>query len=366
MESSGIKDYRILVVDDKRNMRDVISQILRYAGYDCKAVTSGEEALAHMRDHRVDVLITDIVMPGIDGMELTRRVKKEFNADVMIMTGYAKNYSFEEIIEKGASDFIEKPIRANELIIRLRRILKERSVLEDWNRTQAALVESENRLRALSSRLKETEENLRKELARELHDTVGQNLTALNLNLNVLKNFLPRAAVEKSDGILEDSMKLVVETTNHVRDVMARLRPVGLDDYGLVSALNWYGKRFSSRTGIPVKIHDNGNIKRLKPSLETELFRIAQEALTNIAKHADANNVDIFLTHHKGSVKLVISDNGKGFDMESVSSELAHIADRKTGWGLISMKERTHAIEGKLRIDSTPGKGTSVEIEVTP
>jgi signal transduction histidine kinase len=364
MESAGIEDCRILVVDDERNMRDVISQILSYSGYDCTAVTNGEEALTYMRTHPVDVLITDIVMPGMDGIELTGRVKKEFDADIMVMTGYAKNYSFEEIIEKGANDFIEKPIRTNELIVRLKRIIKERSVLNDRNRVQAALVKSEGRLRALAVRLKETEENLRKELARELHDRVGQNLTALNLNLSGIRDKMPRDAVEKNGNLFEDSMKLIVETTDHIRDVMARLRPVGLDEYGLVSALNWYGKRFSTRTGIPVNVYDNGYEKRLSPSLETEFFRISQEALTNIAKHAKADRVDIFLTSRNDGVTLSISDNGTGFNMESVISESSRPGDRKTGWGLISMNERTNAVKGELRIDSIPGQGTTVEISV--
>jgi len=348
-----------LVVDDERSMRQVIYQMLQYAGYDCLIAANGSSALELMRDNPIDVVITDIVMPGINGIELTQRIKKEFNADVIVITGYAKDYSFGQIIEKGASDFIKKPIRANELIVRLKRVLRERAVLEDRNRAEKALIASESQLRALATRMKEMEEDLRKELARELHDRVGQNLTALSINLNVLKNYLSCESIGKTKRILDESMELVVETAEHIRDVMARLRPVGLDDYGLVAAINWYGERFSARTGMVVKIHVEGYTNRLPISLETGFFRIAQEAFTNIAKHAQANNVIVTLKDFDGRVRFTIFDDGKGFD-----ANIIHIPGKDTGWGIVSMKERARALNGIFRVNSEPGKGTTVLVEV--
>jgi signal transduction histidine kinase len=361
MRASELHNYRILVVDDEKNLREVVSQMVRYAGFDCVAAQNGDGALDILQNVPVDVMVTDIVMPGMDGIELTLRTKKEFNVGVIVMTGYAKDYSFEQIIEKGADDFIEKPIRANELIIRLKRLIREREILDERNCAEAMLRDSENQLRALAVRLQEVEEEMRKEIARELHDRMGQNLTALNLNLNIIKNYLSDESLKKTEPILSDSMKLVVEATEHVRDVMAMLRPVGLDDYGLVSAMRWYGKCFSARTGIPVYVVADENYERLPVSMETELFRIAQEAFNNILKHAHANRVEVSYTRNKERIRFVIADNGEGFDPGAVSD-----GSEKIGWGLLLMKERARAVQGKLFVDSRPGKGTAVEVEVRP
>ncbi|MFO7962918.1 MAG: response regulator [Desulfobacterales bacterium] len=361
MDCSRDTGCRTLVVDDERGIRKMATGMLNNAGYECKTAACSEEALSYMNSQGFDVVITDIVMPGIDGIELTTLLRKEFDVGILVMTGYARNYSFDTIIGAGANDFIEKPFRRNELIIRTKRIIDERAVRKDRNRARKALVDSEHRLRALSIRLKETEENLRKDLSRELHDRVGQKLTALNINLNLLYDFLP-PETEKGSAVLEDSIGLVEETTDHIRDVMSRLRPVGLDDYGIVSAIDVYGKTFSARTGTAFALHDELGGMRLAPSIETELFRIAQEAMTNIAKHAGAGRVDVFFYRLENEIKLVISDNGIGFELPL--SDSAEAVFKKTGWGLISMKERAHSIDATFDIFSKPGKGTSVEITV--
>jgi two-component system sensor histidine kinase DegS len=140
---------------------------------------------------------------------------------------------------------------------------------------------------------------------------------------------------------------------------MAMLRPVGLDDYGLVSAMRWYSKRFSVRTGIPVEVLANENYERLALSIETELFRIAQEAFNNIIKHAKATQVKVIYTRNKKKIRFAISDNGKGFDSDAIFNE-----PQKIGWGLLLMKERARAIHGKLFVDSQPGKGTTITVDM--
>ncbi len=359
MKASSLKNYRILVVDDEKNLREVVSQMIRYAGFDCVTAQSGDDALLVLRRIPVNILVTDIVMPGIDGIQLTQRVKKEFDVGVIVMTGYAKDYSFEQVIEKGADDFIEKPIRTNELIVRLKRLIREREIIDERNRAENMLKDSENQLRALSVRLKAVEEEMRKEIARELHDRMGQNMTVLNLNLNILKNNLSDKALKRNETILSDSIKIVVETTEHVRDIMAMLCPVGLDDYGLVSALRWYGKSFKARTGIPVEVFADEHYERLPISMERELFRITQEAFNNILKHAHANQVKVTYMRSNGRIRLVISDDGDGFDPDAISD-----GSEKIGWGLLLMRERAHAICGKLNVSSHPGRGTSVEVDL--
>jgi signal transduction histidine kinase len=188
---------------------------------------------------------------------------------------------------------------------------------------------------------------------------VGQNLSALNLNLSLLNGYLPNSIAKKTKKIMDDSMNLLEETTEQIRDVMARLRPVGLEEYGLAAAIHWYARRFSDRTGVKVETDLGDYIKRLPLPWETELFRIAQEALTNILKHARAQKVTVSLRPVGDRLRLVISDDGKGFEVRNFQ-----VSTEQSGWGLVSMKERVYGLNGKFRVVSEPGKGTIVVVEV--
>ena len=211
----------------------------------------------------------------------------------------------------------------------------------------------------MASRLQEVEESERKQLARELHDSVGQTLTALNLNLNIIRNQLPQEVLENVASRLDDTASLVEEATHRIRDVMAELRPQVLDDYGLAAALRWYGKHFEERTGVVTVIHSDEGLSSMPEVTESALFRIVQEAFTNIAKHAYASEVFIKLEDKDGRLRLSIADNGKGFVVASLE-----LSRDKLGWGLITMEERVQALGGQLNIESQPGQGTQITVEL--
>lgn len=221
------------------------------------------------------------------------------------------------------------------------------------------LKRSHAQLRALSVRLSEVEENEKRRLAQELHDQVGQNLTALGINLNTLPTLVSIGETDKIKDRVRDAQKLLDETTRSIRSVMADLRPSVLDDYGLLSAVRWYSQKFSERTRITVKIEGNELKSRLPHFFKTTLYRIFQEALTNIAKHARASKAKISLEETKTEIKLIISDNGKGFNPETVYKK-----KKQTMWGLLTMKERAEAIGGKFDVQSSPGKGTKIFVEL--
>jgi signal transduction histidine kinase len=159
---------------------------------------------------------------------------------------------------------------------------------------------SAENLQALSRRLVETQENYRREPSRELHYRVGQNLTALNINLDMALNSLPPSLKPKLGPRLMDSLALVNSTVDAIEDVMLELRPPMLDDYGLPAALRWLFKQFTHRTGINVALRDSGQLERMDSAAEVALYRIVQEALTNVAKHAQARHVDITVDHQRG------------------------------------------------------------------
>ncbi len=216
------------------------------------------------------------------------------------------------------------------------------------------------RLRILSGRLVEAEDAERQRLARELHDQVGESLTALGINLNILRTQVPWGEKNEPPRYLDDSLDLVERMTERIRGVMSDLRPPMLDDYGLVATLRWHGEQFSRRVGIPVAVHGNEPHPRLPAKVENALFRIAAEALTNVAKHAQAAHVTVTVESNERNLRLVVVDDGVGFDTKRTLQP-----DQPRGWGLLTMCERAEIVGGKCRIESRgPNGGTRVIAEV--
>ena len=227
-------------------------------------------------------------------------------------------------------------------------------------RAEEEIVRKSDQLRALAARLAEVEEAERQHLARELHDQVCQSLTALGLTLTLLQTQMPRKAAPRSWDRLADAVALVEQTGETIRDVMAELRPPMLDDYGLLSALHWYGAEFSDKTGIGVDVQGQEAAPRLAAPVELALFRIVQEAMANVAQHARATEVVLTEAEDNGTVRLVIADNGVGFDQERLGQP-----EGRHRWGLMTMNERAAAAGGRCRIESQPGQGTRVVVEVS-
>jgi PAS domain S-box-containing protein len=226
-------------------------------------------------------------------------------------------------------------------------------------RAEQALQQSHQQLQSLTARLSEVEECERHNLARELHDRVGQSLTALSINLNIVQSQLSAASAQQVGTRLADSFQLIDETIERVRDVMANLYPPVLADYGLAAALRWYGERFTRHTAIAVQVEERGAVEaRLPASLEAVLFRVAQEALNNVARHAQARQIVIELTLG-ATTQLCIQDDGRGFD-----SAQALKTDEHGGWGLRTMRERVEAVGGSLELRSAHGQGTTVCAQV--
>lgn len=225
-------------------------------------------------------------------------------------------------------------------------------------RVEKELNLNRDRLRALSRRLVEVQEQERRALARELHDRVGQGLTAVNLNLTILRDQLDPEALERAGSRLADSINLLEETIPAVRNLMSNLRPALLDEYGLVTALGTHLKDFSSRYGIPVLFEPSASpVPRLESSIEITLLRIAQEALFNIVKHARASEVRLDLTWLGSTVCLSVQDNGVGMDLTRLEAYTG-------SHGLTIMRERAEAVGGTLKVASEPGRGTTIEVHI--
>lgn len=193
----------------------------------------------------------------------------------------------------------------------------------------------------------ETQENVARRFSHELHDELGQGLTAIKANLSAL-----RGSAEESR--VDDCMRLVDQAIGGVREMSQLLRPTILDDFGLDAALRSLAESFSQRTGIEVHFESNLAGRRLPDDVETNLFRIAQEALTNVARHAQASQVSIHLHSQNEAVALKVRDNGRGFE--------AGVRRAGDGLGLAGMQTRARGCGGTLRLDSAPGKGLTIEV----
>jgi PAS domain S-box-containing protein len=228
--------------------------------------------------------------------------------------------------------------------------------MTELKRKEKELRDYASRLHNLSRRLREVEESERHAISRELHDRIGQELSTLGLILGSLGAKLPQESLRAVHKPLQDMQGLLKSMVANVRDIMAELRPPVLDDYGLLAALRQLLTEFARRSGIAAELSGGELQPRLPRIVETAMFRISQEALNNIAKHAQAKKVEICLNETSERVALDISDDGVGFDSNETPPDTQH-------WGLTTMRERAEAVGIAFRLESAPGAGTRIVLE---
>jgi signal transduction histidine kinase len=224
--------------------------------------------------------------------------------------------------------------------------------ITERKRAEEALHDSAARLQALSRRVVEIQEEERRHLARELHDEIGQVLSAISVNLHAAKAVCEPVAISR----IEESIQIVDQATQQVRNLSLDLRPSMLDDLGLVPAVRWYADRQAQRAGFAVHFVVESSAPRLSTELATACFRVIQEALTNVARHARAQNVWIELRQVDLEVDLTIRDDGVGFDLVTARGT----AVRGESFGLLGLRERVDLLGGRADIWSQPGHGTTI------
>ena len=222
-------------------------------------------------------------------------------------------------------------------------------------RAEEKLKQSHEELRQLTSHLQNIREEERTNIAREVHDELGQQITCIKMDVSwLLKRIKTEDAQEKEK--IRAIPELLDHTSKTVRKIATELRPSILDDFGLIEALEWQSGEFEKRSGIKIKFHSEVRDVPIGQRIATSLFRIYQESLTNVARHANATEVLAKISLQDDELVLTISDNGKGFDVTS--------SGHKKTLGLLGMRERTVMIGGKYEIVSMPGKGTTITVMV--
>jgi PAS domain S-box-containing protein len=230
--------------------------------------------------------------------------------------------------------------------------------IEDRQRAEERSRQAAEELQALSRRLVELQESERKALARELHDRLGETLTALSINLAMLKESVQGDA--RATTRVEDSAALVKATAAAIENIAAELRPPMLDDYGLAAAIDWYARQFTRRVGVAVSVQAGEPGERFAPEVEMALFRIAQEALTNVAKHARAEHVVITLGRSPSELVMSIADDGIGLPRSVQAAQ-----EPRPGLGLATMRERAQAVGGAFKVEPlADGGGTRLSVRV--
>jgi PAS domain S-box-containing protein len=209
----------------------------------------------------------------------------------------------------------------------------------------------------LIDKIMTAQEDERRRISRELHDDIGQSLTSLLVGLRAAEEEVGKGGIQ---GRVSDLRKITGKTLQEVQRLARGLRPSVLDDFGLEEAIGRYAADFTSMYGIQVDVaHDGGSTERLPPAVETALYRIVQEALTNVWKYAKATTVSILLQRHPAQVQLIVEDNGQGFDSQILQRPVAdaHL-------GLHGMRERAALLNGSISIESSPGTGTTIYVKV--
>jgi len=266
-------------------------------------------------------------------------------------------FMYKAIIETGLERpyrFLLRDFQVGEAALKHHQEELERLVEERTNELRA----TNEQLIEVSKKIGEAEDIERQRISRELHDTVGQNLTALAISLNILGSKFLQETPEAVRLRVDDALAMVEETTENIRSVISRLRPPVLDDYGLSAAVRSFGEQFSVRTNIDFVFEGDESLPKLNIYIEGALFRITQEALNNAAKHARASKIIVSLKKNEDRVTLTVKDDGVGFDSAKITD-----VKRLDKWGLTNIMERAMSVGGRCHIESSPGKGAQIIVE---
>jgi signal transduction histidine kinase len=332
---------RILVVDDEGLNRILLATNLQESGYVVDTAEDGQQALQLLHAQVFDAVLLDLVMPRLDGYQVLAEMKRDAGLrriPVIVISSTDEMESIVRCIEMGATDYLTKPFDPVLLHARIRGSLAS---LHEERMAQ---------LRDQFAHVTAAQEEERKRIARELHDGLLPVLASLNIRLHTVGRLLEREEHPLAAEVRELAEQAQASSRD-IRRLVHDLRPVALDELGLVPALRQHLTRCEHEQGLAVEfVADEG--ERLPAPLETALFRIVQEAVNNVLRHAQALHVIVTLSRDLDQVTVQIVDDGQGFDIQLPRSG-RHV-------GLWSMRERVEQLGGQLEVHSAPGQGTTV------
>src|SRR5258708_31567944 len=344
-----------------------MSEVLATLGARLVTASSGEEALRRVLDNDFAAILMDVRMPGIDGFataSLIREDKRSRYTPIIFLPAASEDLStMFKGYRAGAVDFITKPVIPEVLRSKLAIFVG----LHDMNRmlnaelaerslTEQRLRASEENLRALAGHLQSVREEERIHIAREIHDELGQALTGLKFDLgSFARSFESDSPESRQDKQLALGVA-IDRIIGSVRRIASGLRPEVLDEIGLAAACEWQAREFQRRTGIRCVVSIAANMADPDQQRSTALFRIFQELLTNVARHANATRVNVALSQGETALALSVEDNGRGIRDNEIESPRS--------LGFLGLRERVLAFGGSIDVKGDEGKGTRVSVTI--
>ncbi len=356
VEPSG---FTILLVDDQEETLISGRLLLEREGHRVLTASSGIEALAIFRANPVDLVIVDYFMPQMTGEELVRAIRRlEEDVQIVLQTGYSGEKPPREMMRRldiqGYHDKAEGPDR---LLLWVAVALKASAQIGKIKQTEREIENSRGQLRRLSARLLTVQDEERERISRELHDQLGQILTAICLDLEWSIRHCPEQRAEER-ARLDEAAELARRAIQETRELCASLRPVEISGAMLVDELRRCAEEFGRRGGFAVRFISHWAPIGPSPEVARNIFRVVQESMNNVVRHAHASEVSVELARQDGKFAVTISDNGRGFDVAKASAHPYAL-------GLVGMRERANLIGASLAVVSTPGSGSSVRLEIS-
>jgi signal transduction histidine kinase len=352
---------RVLLVEDNPSDAELLALELQRAGFVCQCQRVETEAAYLARlDGDFDLVLCDYELPQFDGLRALALLQAS-GRDVpfIIVSGAIGEDTAVTAIKQGAADYLLKD-RLARLGPSVTHALEQARLRRERRKADEGLKLANERYRALATRLETIREQERTAIAREIHDVLAQELTRLKIDLIWLAKRLARPVDEatRPDLVarLGDATAQADTAITTVQRIATDLRPVILDSLGLPAAVEWQTEDFARRTNLACEVAVPRGAFPLERDRATALFRILQESLTNIARHAGASAVSVRLDEEPDALRLTVQDNGGGITPEQA-------ADPRS-IGLIGMSERAQAFGGEVRIAGTPGGGTLVTVRL--
>lgn len=351
------KELRIVILEDSVPHAELLEAMLLHGGLKFNAVRVDTRTAfeRELEEQPPDLILSDYALPAFDGCEaLTIARTRAPDVPFIYVTGTMGEEVAIETLKSGATDYVLKT-RLSRLMPAVERALREADERRQRKRAVEKLRQSHQQLRALTAYLQHVREEERTRIAREVHDELGQALTGLKMDVSWLAGRLPRRFRELAEKarVMADHIDATIQT---VRRIATELRPGILDDLGLVAAIEWQAAEFQRRTGIRCVVACSIPDTLWDQDFNTAFFRIFQEVLTNIVRHAGANEVNVELAWRADRLVLTVRDNGRGITEEEITNTKSI--------GLLGIRERAELLGGSVSFQGAPGRGTTVTASI--
>jgi signal transduction histidine kinase len=348
---------RILLLEDSATDAELVRHALRQGGlsFFLEHVETKVAFTHRLQKWKPDLILSDFSLPSLDGYTALALARSKCpDVPVIFVTGTLGEEVAIETLKKGATDYVLKH-RLSRLVPSVHRAMREARERAERKRAEQQLRQSHEQLRALSIYLQYVREEERIRIAREVHDELGQALTGLKLELIWLGSRLSRR-LKTLHAKIRSMAEHIDDTIHAIRRIATELRPGLLDTAGLVAAIEWQANEFQTQTGIECRVNAAIDETLDDQDLNTAFFRIFQETLTNVIRHAHATKVDVHMTEHAGHLVLEVKDNGRGISDEEIHNTKSI--------GLLGMRERAALLGGRVTFSGETGKGTTVTVRI--